>query len=81
MSPGVEIRPSGRHRWRKSVSAEVTLPNSAPRGPDTSWNSRERCEDVPKADHRRFAHVSSDFVAGIASPSDDWSRLRAGMDE
>ncbi len=81
MSPGVEIRPSGRRRWRKAVPAEVTLPNSALRGPDTSWISRERWEAVPKADHRRFAHVSPDFVAEIASPSDDRNRLRAGMEE
>lgn len=62
-------------------SAGFTLPNSAVRGPDASWMSRERWEAVPEADRRRFAHVSPDFVAELASPSDDRDRLRAKMEE
>ncbi len=62
-------------------SAGFTLPNSAVRGPDASWMSRERWEVLPEGDRRRFAHICPDFVAELASPSDDRNQLQAKMEE
>lgn len=77
------------HIWnRKTKSGKVfgssagfTLPNDAVRSPDVAWISRERWEQVPEADRKKFAHICPDFVAEIKSPSDSVQDLQKKMRE
>ncbi|WP_169978756.1 Uma2 family endonuclease [Tautonia rosea] len=62
-------------------SAGFTLPNTAVRGPDASWISRERWEMLPRGDRERFAHICPEFVVEIRSRSDRKRELRAKMRE
>jgi Uma2 family endonuclease len=62
-------------------SAGFTLPNTAIRGPDASWMTRERWEAIPEDDRERFSHVCPDFVAELRSRSDAKNDLRAKMRE
>jgi Uma2 family endonuclease len=62
-------------------SAGFTLPNSAIRGPDASWMTRERWDALPQHERERFSHICPDFVAELRSKSDDMSILRKKMQE
>jgi len=62
-------------------SAGFTLPNSAIRGPDASWMTRERWEQIPQSERLKFSHVCPDFVAELRSPSNDMKDLREKMKE
>jgi Uma2 family endonuclease len=62
-------------------SAGFTLPNTAVRGPDASWMTRERWDALPLAEREKFAHVSPDFVIELRSKSDTMKVLRDKMRE
>jgi Uma2 family endonuclease len=62
-------------------SAGVTLPNSAIRGPDAMWITRDRWDALPKTERRRFGRLSPDFVVEVRSDSNDRETLRAKMRE
>jgi Uma2 family endonuclease len=62
-------------------SAGFTLPNTAVRGPDTTWMTRERWDALPREDREKFAHVCPDFVAELRSKSDEMKPLRDKMRE
>jgi Uma2 family endonuclease len=61
--------------------AGFTLPNTAVRGPDATWMTRERWDALPQAERERFAAICPDFVAELRSESDGISRLRKKMQE
>jgi Uma2 family endonuclease len=60
-------------------SAGFRLPNSAIRSPDAAWISTERWKALSRQEREEFAPLCPDFVAEIASPSDDREALRAKM--
>ncbi len=62
-------------------SAGFTLPNTAIRGPDAAWISRERWEAAPEEDRKRFVHLCPEFVVEVRSPSDVKKDLREKMAE
>ncbi|CAN5858796.1 Uma2 family endonuclease [soil metagenome] len=62
-------------------SAGFTLPNTAIRGPDAAWISRDRWEATPEADRKRFVHLCPEFVVEVRSPSDELNVLRKKMRE
>ncbi len=62
-------------------SAGFTLPNTAIRGPDAAWISRERWEAAPEEDRKRFVHLCPEFVVEVRSPSDVKKELREKMTE
>ncbi len=62
-------------------SAGFTLPNSAIRGPDASWISRDRWLSLSLDDRARFSHLAPDFVTEVRSPSDSVPDLRRRMRE
>src|SRR5437764_202174 len=62
-------------------SAGFTLPNTAIRGPDATWMTRERWEALPQDERKKFAHVCPDFVVELRSGSDRKRELRAKMRE
>jgi Uma2 family endonuclease len=62
-------------------SAGFTLPNTAIRGPDASWMTRERWDALPKDERERFTQVCPDFVIELRSGNDKKKRLRAKMGE
>lgn len=62
-------------------SAGFTLPSTAVRGPDATWIRAELWAAVPEDERRRFAEICPDFVAELASPSDDRASLQRKMDE
>jgi Uma2 family endonuclease len=62
-------------------SAGFTLPDTAIRGPDASWISREREATISEDDRQRFAHVCPELVAEVRSPSDRKGQLRKKMRE
>ena len=62
-------------------SAGYVLPNTAIRGPDTSWIRRERIEAFDKKQLEKFGHLCPDFVAELMSPSDTLSELQDKMAE
>jgi Uma2 family endonuclease len=62
-------------------SAGFTLPNSAIRGPDASWMTRERWDSLPRQERERFSRVCPDFVVELRSKSDDITALRKKMAE
>lgn len=62
-------------------SVLFTLPNGSKRGPDASWISDSRWEEIPKPDRERFAPICPDFAIELRSPSDRLSDLQAKMDE
>ena len=62
-------------------SAGYVLPNTAIRGPDTSWIRRERLEAFNKKQLEKFGHLCPDFVAEVMSPSDTLSELQDKMAE
>ncbi len=62
-------------------SAGFTLPNSAIRGPDASWMTRERWERIPRSERLKFSHVCPDFVAELRSPRNNMKVLREKMRE
>jgi Uma2 family endonuclease len=64
-----------------SPSAGFTLPNTAVRGPDVSWMTRERWEAVPPLNRQRCGRASPDFVAELRLLSDDMATLRRKMQE
>ncbi len=51
-------------------SAAFSLPNSAVRGPDASWMTRDRWEALPRIGRERFAHLTPDFVVELRSKRD-----------
>ncbi len=62
-------------------SVGFTLPNTAIRGPDASWMTKERWDALPKVEREKFAHICPDFVVELRSKSDDMSKLKEKMDE
>jgi Uma2 family endonuclease len=62
-------------------SAGFTLPNTAIRGPDASWMTRQRWDALPKDERDKFSHICPDFVADLRSKSDDLTILREKMEE
>jgi len=62
-------------------SAGYRLPNSAIRGPDTSWVRRGRLDAFDKKELEKFGHLCPDFVAELMSPSDTLSELQDKMAE
>lgn len=60
-------------------SAGFTLPNTAIRGPDATWMTRERWDALTQDERERFAHVCPDFVAELRSRSDGMKDLRKKM--
>ncbi len=62
-------------------SAGFTLPNTAIRGPDASWMTKDRWDALPKVERERFAHICPDFVVELRSKSDDMSTLGKKMEE
>ena len=62
-------------------STGFTLPNTAIRGPDASWMSRERWDALPEDEREKFSHVCPDFVVELRSTSDDRTKLREKMEE
>jgi Uma2 family endonuclease len=62
-------------------SAGFTLPNGAVRAPDASWVLKARWEALTAEQRKTFAPLCPDFVAELASPSDDLGKLRAKMRE
>jgi Uma2 family endonuclease len=62
-------------------SAGYRLPNTAIRGPDTSWVRRERLDAFTDKELEKFAHICPDFVAEIMSPSDTLAELQDKMGE
>ena len=62
-------------------SAGFTLPNTAIRGPDTSWMSRDHWEALPQEEREKFSHITPDFVAELRSRSDEKGDLRKKMRE
>jgi len=62
-------------------SAGFTLPNTAIRGPDAAWMTRECWDALPKDERERFAHVCPDFVVELRSKSDEIKNLRVKMRE
>ena len=62
-------------------SAGYRLPNTAIRGPDTSWVRRERLDAFDKKELEKFGHLCPDFVAELMSPSDTLSELQDKMAE
>jgi Uma2 family endonuclease len=62
-------------------SAGFTLPNSAIRGPDATWMTRERWDALPQEEREKFSHVCPDFTVELRSKSDQIADLRAKMRE
>jgi Uma2 family endonuclease len=62
-------------------STGFTLPNDAVRSPDTAWVRRDRWEQVPVGERKKFAHLVPDFVVEIKSESDSWRELKEKMIE
>lgn len=70
-SPGIVFGPA----------TGFTLPNDAVRSPDTAWVRRERWEQVPTEERKKFAHLVPDFVTEIKSETDSWRELQDKMKE
>jgi Uma2 family endonuclease len=96
MSPPVKDRiSSGTDRRRRRAVTRVvmppgfrvsdhgffTLPNTAIRGPDASWMTRERWAALPKQEREKFSHICPDFVVEPRSKNDDMTKLREKMEE
>jgi Uma2 family endonuclease len=62
-------------------SAGFTLPNTAIRGPDATWMTRERWDALPQQEREKFAHTCPDFVVELRSKTDVMSKLRKKMEE
>jgi Uma2 family endonuclease len=62
-------------------STGFRLPNTAIRGPDVSWMTKERWDALPQVERERFAHICPDFVVELRSKTDDMSKLREKMEE
>jgi Uma2 family endonuclease len=62
-------------------SAGFTLPNTAIRGPDAAWMTRERWDALAPDERQRFSHVCPDFVIELRSRSDKKKDLRTKMQE
>ena len=62
-------------------SAGYRLPNTAIRGPDTSWVRRNRLDAFTDKELEKFAHICPDFVAEIMSPSNTLEELQDKMAE
>jgi len=62
-------------------SAGFTLPNTAIRGPDATWMTRERWDALSPDERDRFSHVCPDFVVELRSKSDGMKDLRKKLHE
>ena len=58
-----------------------TLPNKAMRAPDLSWIEKEKWENIPREDRKRFAHICPDFVIELLSTSDSLNETMNKMEE
>ena len=67
--------------WAYDSSGGFTLPNGAIRGPDASWISRSRMEDLTPEQRSGFYHICPDFVVELRSDTDRLSVLHAKMQE
>lgn len=57
------------------------LPNGAQRASDCAWILRERYEQLPIEQRRKYAPIAPDFVAELRSPTDRLNDLHAKMKE
>jgi len=62
-------------------SAGFTLPNTAIRGPDAAWMTRDRWDALPPNERDRFSHICPDFVVELRSKSDIKKDLHLKMRE
>lgn len=62
-------------------STGFTLPNSAIRSPDASLILKEKWENLPIDERKRFAHICPDFVIEIVSTTDDIAQVHQKMNE
>ncbi|WP_165233871.1 Uma2 family endonuclease [Aquisphaera insulae] len=62
-------------------SAGFTLPNTAIRGPDASWMTLDRWEQLSREERLKFSHVCPDFVVELRSPSNTVKELQDKMAE
>jgi Uma2 family endonuclease len=62
-------------------STGFTLPNGARRSPDLAWIRRERWEQVPADERKRFAPICPDFVVELRSPTDSLTMLQGKLVE
>jgi Uma2 family endonuclease len=62
-------------------SGGFTLPNTAIRGPDAAWMTRDRWDALPQDEREQCSRVRPDFVIELRSQSDRKKDLRAKMRE
>ena len=63
-----------------SSNGGFNLPDGSVRSPDAAWISEARYKAVSRADQRRFAPGSPQFLAEILSESDNRSLLEAKLE-
>ncbi len=56
-----------------------TLPDNSMRSPDVSWIKKERWDNIPLEQQKKFAPVCPDFVIELRSESDALSELKSKM--
>lgn len=56
-----------------------TFPNTAIRGPDTTWIAKDRWDRVSERDRRKFTSIVPDFVVELRSSSDELLPLQKKM--
>ncbi len=57
------------------------FPNGAKRSPDVSWMSKERWDEVPPSERKKFTRVVPEFVIELRSPPDSLVATREKMEE
>jgi Uma2 family endonuclease len=62
-------------------SAGFTLPNTAVRGPDVSWVTKQRLRALEKGDWHKYGPFCPDFVLELRSKTDSMRVLKAKMAE
>ena len=62
-------------------SAGFFLPDTSMRSPDAAWISFDRWNAVTEDRRKGFAYVTPDFVAELASPSDNLNGLKVKMEK
>ena|ERR1019366_6188872 len=58
-----------------------TLPNGAIRSADVAWIPKEKWENLPREDRKRFPHICPDFVIELMSETDSLKRSMEKMEE
>ena len=62
-------------------SGGFTLPNTAKRGPDAAWISRERLRQLPPEERKGLLPLCPEFVIELRSSRDSLNKLKAKMEE